>query len=104
MTAAEMAISGNYGIELDLRRVPRSAVGRDDFVLFSESNSRFLLEISDKAEHDFEALMRGKICAKIGTVTKTSRLCVNGLDGEVALGVPIKDLRASWKQTLSSEA
>jgi phosphoribosylformylglycinamidine synthase len=104
VTAAEMAISGNYGIELDLRRVPRSAVDRDDFVLFSESNSRFLLEISDKAEHDFEALMRGKICAKIGTVTKTSRLCVNGLDGEVALGVPIKDLRASWKQTLSSEA
>jgi phosphoribosylformylglycinamidine synthase len=104
VAAAEMAFTGGYGMEVDLRRVPRKAIGRDDFVLFSESNSRFLLEVSGEVEKDFEALMVGKACAKIGKVTETPRLCLRGLNGKVVLNVPVSDLRVSWKRTLSKEA
>jgi len=104
VAAAEMAFTGGYGMEVDLRRVPRKAIGRDDFVLFSESNSRFLLEVSGEVEKDFEALMVGKACAKIGKITETPRLCLRGLNGKVVLNVPVSDLRASWKRTLSKEA
>jgi phosphoribosylformylglycinamidine synthase II len=101
VAAAEMAFAGGYGIEFDLRKVPRENVNRNDFVLFSESNSRFLVEISEKARRDFEDLMNGKVFAEVGRVTKTRRLCVHGLNGEVVVEASVGDLLASWKRPLS---
>jgi len=102
VAAAEMALAGKYGIELDIRKIPGKALTRNDFVLFSESNSRFLVEVSVKAKEDFEALMKGKIYAEIGKVTKTPRLCIYGLDGEVVVDASVGDLLAAWKRTLIS--
>jgi len=102
VAVAEMAFAGGYGIELNLRKVPRKAVNRNDFVLFSESNSRFLAEVSEKANEDFEALMKGGVYAEVGKVTKNPRLCIHGLEGEVAIDVPLSDMFARWKRTLSS--
>ena len=101
VAAAEMAFAGGYGIEFDLRKVPRENVNRNDFVLFSESNSRFLVEVSEKSRTDFEALINGKVCTEIGRVTKTSHLCVHGLNGEVVVDASISDLLSSWKRPLS---
>jgi len=97
-----MALAGGFGIELDLTKVPRSAVDRDDCVLFSESNSRFLVEIPEKAKAEFEVLMKGVVCAEIGRVTKNPKLTINGLNGSVKVEAPLADLRKSWKETLSS--
>jgi phosphoribosylformylglycinamidine synthase II len=104
VAAAEMAFSGGHGMEIDLRNVPRKNVDRDDFVLFSQSNSRFLIEVSNKNRDDFETLMSGKPHAEIGRVEKTPRLRIVGTDGRVALETPVDDLRQSWKQTFSGEA
>ena len=102
VAAAEMALAGGFGVELDLRKVPKKAVERDDFVLFSESNSRFLAEIPVKAKAEFEALMKGVVCAEIGRVSKNAKLAVHGLNGAVAIEASLADLRRSWKQTLGS--
>jgi phosphoribosylformylglycinamidine synthase len=101
VAAAEMAFAGGYGMELHLNRVPRKNVERSDYVLFSESNSRFLVEVSQEAKVEFEALMDGKVYAEIGRVTKNPRLCVYGLNGEVIVDASLKDLLASWKRTFS---
>jgi phosphoribosylformylglycinamidine synthase II len=103
VAAAEMALAGGYGAELDLRKVLAEPLKRDDFALFSESNSRFLIEVAEKDRENFETLMKGK-CAEIGKVTKTPRLTIRGLKGALAVDASIEDLRASWKRTLSSEA
>jgi phosphoribosylformylglycinamidine synthase len=102
VTAAEMALAGGYGIELDLRKVPNKALNRNDFVLFSESNSRFLVEVPEKSKEEFEILMKGKVCAEIGRVTKNPKLIAYGLDGAIAVDAALTDLRRSWKETLSS--
>jgi phosphoribosylformylglycinamidine synthase II len=104
VTVAEMALAGGYGVELNLREVPSRTVNRNDFMLFSESNSRFLVEVPEKAEKDFEAVMKGKVYAQIGKVAKNSRLIVYGLDGGVVADASLTDLRGSWKETLSREA
>ncbi|MCW3994037.1 MAG: phosphoribosylformylglycinamidine synthase subunit PurL [Candidatus Bathyarchaeota archaeon] len=101
VAAAEMAFAGGYGMELDLRRAPRKDINRNDFILFSESNSRFLVEVSEKSREDFEALMNGKVCAEIGRVTKTPRLCVHGLNGGAVVEASVGDLLSSWKRPLS---
>jgi phosphoribosylformylglycinamidine synthase len=102
VAAAEMAFAGGYGMELHLQKVPRRNVSRNDFVLFSGSNSRFLVEVSQGAREEFEALMKGKVCAEIGKVTKTPRLCIYGLMGEVVVDASLGDLLTSWKRTLNS--
>ena len=80
VAAAEMAFAGGYGLELDLCKVPGKELARNDFVLFSESNSRFLIEVAEADREDFEDLMKGKNCALIGKVTKEQKLLVTGLE------------------------
>lgn len=101
VAVAEMAFSGGYGVEIDLRRVPVDDLNREDFILFSESNSRFLVEVPEKCERDFEAVMRGAFYAKIGKVTKTLGLCIYGLNGDVVVDAAISELLACWKRFLS---
>jgi phosphoribosylformylglycinamidine (FGAM) synthase-like enzyme len=103
VSAAEMALAGDYGLEFDLRKVPNKGVNRNDFMLFSESNSRFLVEVPEKTRYDFETTMKGVVCAKIGGVAKKPKLIVHGLDGKVAVEASLKDLRSSWKVTLRRE-
>jgi phosphoribosylformylglycinamidine (FGAM) synthase-like enzyme len=72
--------------------------------LFSESNSRFLVEVADKSKAEFEAFMKGKLCALIGKVTQNSKLKIKGIKGGTVIDVAVGDLRAAWKRTLSEEA
>ncbi len=104
VAAAEMAFAGGYGLELDLRKAPGKDLTRNDFVLFSESNSRFLIEVADKEKKDFEALMKGKSCVQVGKVTKEEKLLIHGLNGAVVVDASLSCLMSSWKKTLSSEA
>jgi phosphoribosylformylglycinamidine synthase II len=103
VASAEMAFSSGYGIELDLKKVPRTEdVSRNDFVLFSESNSRFLVEVAEKRRDAFEAHMKGAVCAEVGRVKKDSVLSVAGLDGKQALSADLEELRRRWKSTLGA--
>ncbi|MEM3579493.1 MAG: phosphoribosylformylglycinamidine synthase subunit PurL [Candidatus Bathyarchaeia archaeon] len=104
VAAAEMAFAGGYGMELHLQKIPMKGISRDDFALFSESNSRFLVEVSPRHKEEFESLMKGKVCAEIGRVTKNSCFRVYGLAGEVVIDASLSDLLASWKGTFSGEA
>lgn len=103
VAAAEMAFAGGYGLELDLARVPGKDLVRDDYVLFSESNSRFLIEVAPKNKNTFERLMK-KSCALIGKVNEESKLVIRGLDGSVAVDASLDMLRRRWKKPLSEEA
>ena len=70
-------------------------------MLFSESNSRFLIEVAEADREDFENLMKGKDCALIGKVTKNQKLIIVGLNGKVVVDASLAELRRSWKKTLS---
>jgi phosphoribosylformylglycinamidine synthase len=104
VAAAEMAFAGGYGLELDLGKVNGKELKRSDFVLFSESNSRFLIEVSETDRREFEALMKGKGCAQIGKVTKDQKMLVHGLNQEIFVDASLAELRHSWKKTLSGES
>jgi phosphoribosylformylglycinamidine synthase len=104
VAAAEMAFAGGLGLEMDLGKLLGKALERSDFVLFSESNSRFLVEVSEKDRQEFEALMKGKACAKIGKVTKDEKLLIHGLNQKIVVAASLAELRRSWKKTLSGES
>ena len=101
VASAEMAFSSGHGLELDLRKVPRSKEAfRNDSVLFSESNSRFLVEVAEKRRNEFESLMKGVACAEVGRAKKDGVLSVNGLDGKQVVHADLEKLRRSWKGVL----
>ncbi|NIO36172.1 phosphoribosylformylglycinamidine synthase subunit PurL [Candidatus Bathyarchaeota archaeon] len=101
VAAAEMAFSGGHGLELDLQKVPRHELSRNDLVLFSESNSRFLVEVSEDFREDFEILMKRRPCAEVGRFSETSQMKIKGLDGKVILDFSVDELRSCWKGTLN---
>jgi phosphoribosylformylglycinamidine synthase len=103
VAAAEMAFAGGYGIELDLQKVPHDGMKRDDFILFSESNTRFLVEVSEKKKARFESSMKGTCIEEVGKITDSPILRIRGLRKEVAVDVPLSSLMASWKRALSGE-
>lgn len=101
VAAAEMAFAGGYGIVLDLDAVPRDPeADRDDTVLFSESNSRFVVEVPSGREADFEAIMEGSPFGRAGTVTGEDRFLVRGLGGDEIVSTELSILKEAWQRPL----
>jgi phosphoribosylformylglycinamidine synthase subunit PurSL len=98
---AEMAFAGGLGATIDLKPVPQSEpIGRDDFILFSESNSRFLVEVAQENKNDFERIMRGADFSAIGRVTDTNIVMVRGLKTNIVVSASIDELKESWQKPL----
>jgi phosphoribosylformylglycinamidine synthase II len=102
VAAAEMAFAGGLGMVIHLGQVPLGEpINRDDYVLFSESNTRFLVEIAPGDRQQFEAMMAGVDFAAIGEVTSKERLDVYGLSEEIVLSALIAELKEAWQRPLS---
>jgi len=101
VAAAEMAFAGGLGIELHLDKVPLGEpMKRDDLILFSESNTRFLVEVPLSHAAKFEETLAGVSCTAIGRVTSGSRLEVYDLNGGLALSADIEELKEAWQEPL----
>jgi phosphoribosylformylglycinamidine synthase len=97
---AEMAFTGGYGAEIHLKNVSKSNIERDDYLLFSESNSRFLVEVPEICKEDFESLMKSLPHALIGKVRKENHLFIYGLKDNLIVDANLAELRAAWKTPL----
>jgi len=100
VTAAEMAFAGELGMKIDLSKVP-TKLKRNDKMLFSESNSRFLVEVEKGKEKEFEKTMKGNVFAKIGEVTKVKKFVVIGLKGKPVVDEGVDELKKVWKSTFN---
>jgi len=101
VAAAEMAFAGGLGVQVDLNNVLLGEnIDRDDYVLFSESNTRFLVEIAPEDKTDFEKLMANADCAQIGQVTSDKIVKVLGRGGKALVSAGITTLKEAWQKPL----
>ncbi|MBI2830881.1 MAG: phosphoribosylformylglycinamidine synthase subunit PurL [Chloroflexi bacterium] len=101
VAVAEMAFAGGLGAKIELESVPLGEpIARDDSILFSESNSRFLVEVAPDKWQQFEKVMSGSTFAVIGKVTNTDVLEVYGVDGRKVVSVPVNQLKEAWQKPL----
>jgi len=119
VAAAEMAFAGGLGMELFLSKVPykeRIAYSverleklsakryplnaRNDFILFSESNSRFIVEVEKKNQKKFEKTLKGIPFGLIGCVSAGKEFRAYGLDNKVCIKTHIDALKKAWKEPL----
>ena len=96
VTAAEMAIAGRLGAELNL---PDGEAIRS---LFGESSGTFLVEVKPENQKAFESIMAGLPCVQIGQVRERSQLLANAR-GRAVLEVLITRLLSAWKDGVTEE-
>lgn len=122
VAAAEMAFAGGLGMQLSLMNVPRDAdIQTDDVLLFSESNSRFIVEVTPEKQEAFERCMagidsmmvalppqvreafeKGNIEVPIGcvgTVVEGGDFVIHGTDGNTIVETTIDRLKENWQGT-----
>lgn len=97
---AEMAFAGGLGAEVSLAKVPRSSTERDDLILFSESNSRFLAEVVPENRVAFEEMMTGSAFGLIGRVTDGTDLKITGLNESTVVSLSLASLKEAWQRPL----
>ena len=98
---AETAFAGGLGLDIDLRKVPAEGVDNEETLLFSESQSRFVVTVSPDKAAAFEATMGDTGWAQIGTVTTEQTFVATDLSGAQTLNEPLAALKESWQETLN---
>ena len=101
---AEMAFAGGLGVSLDLQLLAKSTGLNDDVaLLFSESNSRFVIEVPAESQSVVESLCRSANVpiTKLGDVTASDRLVIQGVNGEVVIDSSLSELKHCWQQPLA---
>jgi phosphoribosylformylglycinamidine synthase subunit PurSL len=106
VAAAEMAFAGEWGLDLDLSALHDPAhlqaeSDLDTVLCFSESTTRFLVEVpllrAEDFERHFTAAGLGDIARPVGEVTTSKRLRIRGKSAAPLLDLDIEDLRAAHK-------
>jgi phosphoribosylformylglycinamidine synthase len=101
VAAAEMAFAGGLGMEIFLSEVPYEGKSlRNDCILFSESNSRFIVEVEKKKQKEFEKILKGVHFGLIGCLGEKKDFKAYGLDSKICLQADIDELREAWQKPL----
>jgi phosphoribosylformylglycinamidine synthase len=98
VAAAESAFSGDLGAELDLSSISADfddGYDRDATLLFSESCTRWIVEVAPSEEDSFRSCLEGLPVQHIGRVTESPQLVIRGAEHATLLDISIDDLRAA---------
>jgi len=98
LAISEMAFSGGFGVRLDLQDVIfTSKDKRFDFILFAESNTRFLLEIKKVHTDKIKDIFQGLPIVKIGETTKAKYLRIF-FGKKKLIDLPLSVIKAKWQR------
>jgi phosphoribosylformylglycinamidine synthase subunit PurSL len=93
---AESAFAGDLGAQIDGAAIPQAGIFRDDYLLFSETPSRFILTVKEENLESLLHLLRKVPHGMIGKVTEGSRLKIKGIYGADILDSEIAMLKEAW--------
>ena len=95
---SEMAIGGNIGAKVDLSEVHKDL--RFDFKLFSESNTRWIIEVKKEKQNDFEKNMNKNNTpfVQIGQITGDKLIITD--DGKNLINLQVGEIREKWKNAI----
>jgi phosphoribosylformylglycinamidine synthase subunit PurL len=95
---SEMCIGGDIGAQINLSNVSKNL--RSDFKLFSESNTRWVVEVEKEKQKNFEKTLKDNKTpfVKIGEI-KSDKIIIED-NGKKIIDQKISDLRNIWKNTI----
>ncbi|MEO1615840.1 MAG: phosphoribosylformylglycinamidine synthase subunit PurL, partial [Planctomycetota bacterium] len=104
VAATEMGMAGGLGVTIELDKVVDAASGSpiaDHIVLFSESNTRFLVEVTPESAEPFRQILRekGVSVSQVGTIEDGRQASFRRGETTV-LDVNLDDAKAAWQNPL----
>ena len=103
VAAAEMAFAGAVGLDICLDAVVFDGPEGhrlDPVLLFSESASRFLVEVEPQKAGEFEAALTDLPVACVGATTSSAAVTIRGLDGRRLVEALLSRLKSAWQTRL----
>lgn len=100
VAAAKSALAGMYGIELNLGEMKERDVLRNDIILYSESQGRFLVSVNPSLQNEFEECFKGLPLAKIGRVRDDQRVIITGTDSKRIINTDLTEMNYFYKKML----
>ena len=99
VAATEMAMAGGLGMKLDANEMAGELSSTQ--ALFSESNTRFLVESTPEAAEQFEQLVEqaGVPVFRLGTIEADNQISI-ARNGESILKVDLSDAKSAWTAPL----
>ncbi|SFH54177.1 phosphoribosylformylglycinamidine synthase subunit PurL [Planctomicrobium piriforme] len=102
---AEMAFAGGLGVSAELAAVDDVDQLSDEISLFSESNTRFLIEVPEEHVSAVQSIfVQGGVPEpiQIGTVNDSGRLIVTGQNGTRLIDASLEELKSAWQKPLAN--
>lgn len=98
---SEMAFAGELGVNInaDLIKTDDNKMTLAE-KLFSESNTRFVVEVSDENSEKFEKILKGFAFEKVGHVTDNQYLVLESKKSKIVIKENIKNLQKAWQKQL----
>ncbi len=95
VAVAEMAFAGGIGADV-------TGLGSltDEVLLFSESTTRFILEVAPGGATALKECMADVPVVRIGETVKEERLRIAGAGGEWLVWAPLAELKEAWQKPL----
>jgi phosphoribosylformylglycinamidine synthase len=94
VAAAEMAFAGGVGVRLKLKQADILKT------LFSESNTRFVVEIEPSCESAFLKSFQGLPVEHIGETTATTEMEVSTGQSTQVVKCPLSELKTCWQSAI----
>ena len=95
---AKSAFAGGLGVDVELAPAPSAGIFRDDFLLFSESQSRFIVSVREKDFGAFRAIFKPVPYGVLGKVSGDERFLVRGVQGKTVIDIGVDSLREAWQR------
>lgn len=99
IAAAEMAFAAGLGMRLAIDCLVAEKVS-PLVALFSESNSRFLVEVEQQHASQFETLLQGVPCYRVGVTLAENKLQIE-VAGRILFDENGDDLKRTWQSPLN---
>ena len=93
---AKKAIAGQMGMNIDLSNAPQENM-RKDHLLFSETQSRFIVTVAPTNKSQFEEIFKDQQFALIGTTTEDQKFIIKD-----TLETDIPTLEKRYKSTFKN--
>ncbi len=86
---------------VDLGWIPAEGIDRDDHLLFSESQSRFVVTVAPRHRKGVEKIPEGNTFAAVGAVMADGVFRIRGLGRNVIVEERIEELNDAWRKPLA---
>ncbi|MBL8798153.1 MAG: phosphoribosylformylglycinamidine synthase subunit PurL [Planctomycetia bacterium] len=98
VAVAEMAFAGGLGA--DITDLPKLGPETEEVLLFSESPTRFLVEVTPANAVAFQSSLKDVPLAAIGVTTAEPQVRIAGAGGEWIISAALADLKEAWQKPL----